>query len=122
MVSRPSSDKTSSAGEGWASSLALSAGWFRATQALDAGIVNGIVWGLFGIFTGALYGLWAGRSVSARTLRASARSLLPDTSMVLAWAGEPVARATLDAFTKPDSQRLVLRFNTVEHGAILEAA
>ena len=48
--------------------------------------------------------------------------LAPDTSMVLAWAGEPVARATLDAFTKPDSQRLVLRFNTVEHGAILEAA
>jgi hypothetical protein len=36
--------------------------------AVTQGVVTGIVWAVFGTFAGAPYGLWAGRSISARRL------------------------------------------------------
>ena len=47
--------------------------------------------------------------------------LAPGTSMVLAWANKPVTQNTLDPYLTPGSQRLVLRFNPVNSGAVLEA-
>jgi hypothetical protein len=41
---------------------------------------------------------------------------------VVAWAGKPVTDDTLGRYLTPGSQRLVLRFNPVEGGAVLEAA
>jgi hypothetical protein len=41
--------------------------------------------------------------------------------MLVAWAGKPVTQDTLDPYLTPGSQRLVLRFNAVDGGAVLEA-
>ena len=42
--------------------------------------------------------------------------------MLVAWADGPVRPDTIGALTAPGSQRLILRFNPVEGGAVLEAA
>ena len=89
---------------------------------LKGGLITGIGWGLFGLFAGALYGLWAGRSVSARRLKGIRPLIAPRSSMLLAWAEGSVSQQTIDTLTAPQSQRLVLHFNPTEHGAILEAA
>jgi hypothetical protein len=89
---------------------------------LKGGLVAGIGCGVFGLFAGALYGLWAGRSISARRLTAIGPLLAPRTSVLLAWADGPVSQHTIDTLTTPQSQRLVLRFNPIERGAVLEAA
>ena len=47
--------------------------------------------------------------------------LAPGTSMLVAWADKPVTQDTLDPYLTPGSQRLVLRFNAVDGGAVLEA-
>jgi hypothetical protein len=89
---------------------------------LKGAVVTGVAWGIFGIFAGALYGLFAGRAVSARRLKSVGPLLAPGTSMVVAWAYKPVTDDTLDGYLTPGSERLVLRFNSVEGGAVLEAA
>jgi hypothetical protein len=89
---------------------------------VDDAIVTGIGWAVFGLVAGALYGLWAGRAVSARRLKGLSGLLVPGSSMLVAWADGPVSADTISALTAPGSQRLILRFNTVEGGAVLEAA
>jgi membrane associated rhomboid family serine protease len=90
--------------------------------AVKAGVDTGIGWAVFGLFAGALYGLWAGRSTSARRLKGIGPVLAPGTSAVLAWSEGPVRGDALDALTRQGSQQLVLRFNPVDGGAVLEAA
>ena len=85
-------------------------------------VVTGIGWAVFGLVAGALYGLWAGRAVSARRLKSLGPFIAPGTSMIVAWAGGPVRQDTIGPYTTPGSQRLILRFNPVEGGAVLEAA
>ena len=85
-------------------------------------VVTGIGWAVFGLVAGALYGLWAGRAVSARRLKGLSGLLVPGSSILLAWADGPVSADTIDTLTAPGSQRLILRFNPVEGGAVLEAA
>jgi outer membrane lipoprotein SlyB len=85
-------------------------------------VVTGIGWAVFGLVAGALYGLWAGRAVSARRLKGLSGLLVPGTSMLVAWADGPVSADTIDPLTTPGSQRLILRFNAIEGGAVLEAA
>jgi len=89
---------------------------------VDDAVVTGIGWAVFGLVAGALYGLWAGRAVSARRLKGLSGLLVPGSSMLLAWADGPVSPDTIDTLTAPGSQRLILRFNAVEGGAVLEAA
>ena len=88
---------------------------------LKSGLLTGIAWGLFGLVAGALYGLWAGRAVSARRLKGIGPLLAPGTSTLLVWAEGPVSQDTLDTLSVPDSQRIVLGFNPVEGGAVLQA-
>lgn len=85
-------------------------------------LVTGILWAAFGLAAGALYGLWAGRGVSARRLKGLQGLLAPGTSMLVAWTDGPVSPNTFDALAAPGAQRLILRFNPVEDGAVLEAA
>ena len=85
-------------------------------------MVTGIGWAVFGLVAGALYGLWAGRAVSARRLQGLSGLLVPGTSMLVAWADGPVSQDTIGTLTAPGSQRLILRFNAIEGGAVLEAA
>ena len=88
--------------------------------ALEGGVVTGIGWALFGLVAGALYGLWAGRAVSARRLNALHPLLAPDTSMIVAWAEGAVTPETLAGWSVPGSEQLILRFNPVANGAVLE--
>jgi uncharacterized membrane protein len=90
--------------------------------ALDGGVVTGIGWGIFGLFAGTLYGLWAGRSVSARRLKGIGPLLAPGTSTLLAWAGQLVDAQALKVLATPGSEILTLRFEPVEHGAVLDFA
>ena len=89
---------------------------------VDNAVVTGIAWGVFGLVAGALYGLWAGRAVSARRLKGLRGLLVPGSSLLVAWADGPVRQDSVESLNAPRSQRLILRFNTVEGGAVLEAA
>jgi hypothetical protein len=88
---------------------------------VDEGLVTGTGWAVFGLFAGALYGLWAGRSISARRLNGIGPILAPGTSAVLAWADGAPRQETLDALTQPGAHQLVLQFDPVGGGAVLEA-
>jgi hypothetical protein len=83
-------------------------------------VVTGVGWAVFGLFAGALYGLWAGRSISARRLKGIGPLLGDGTSALLAWADGPARQQALDALGAPDVRRLVLSFNTVSGGAVIE--
>ena len=84
-------------------------------------VVTGIGWAVFGLVAGALYGLWAGRSISARRLKGVGPLLGRGTSALLAWADGPVRQQALDALATPEASRLVLSFNAVDGGAVIEA-
>jgi hypothetical protein len=90
--------------------------------AVDSGIATGLIWAAFGLFAGALYGLWAGRAVTGRRLKSAARLLTPGTSLVVAWSEQPITNAVLAPYVTPDSQHLVLHFNSIEGGVVLEAS
>jgi hypothetical protein len=98
---------------------ALGGGGFHG--AVTNAAVTGLAWAIFGLVAGALYGLWAGRSISARRLKGIGPILAPGTSTVLAWADGPVHEETLDELGRPEAKRLVLSFNPVPGGAVLEA-
>jgi hypothetical protein len=85
-------------------------------------VATGIGWAVFGLVAGALYGLWAGRAVSARRLKGLSGLLVPGRSILIAWADGPVRDGDIAPFAAPGSQLLILRFNSVEGGAVLEAA
>jgi uncharacterized membrane protein len=87
---------------------------------IENGLVIGILWGLFGLVAGVLYGLWAGRGVSARRLKGLGPFVPPDTSLVVAWADGSLSREAIERWAAPGSQRLILRFIPVGHGAVLE--
>ena len=89
--------------------------------ALKGGVVTGIVWAIFGLAAGALYGLWAGRAVSARRLKSVRPLLPPGTSMVLAWAEGAPQEEAVTAWSEPAEQQLILRFDQAPHGAMLRA-
>ena len=89
-------------------------------SSIDNGVVTGVLWAIFGLVAGALYGLWAGRGVSARRLKGIGPLLPPDSSALLAWADGAVTERTIGALSTPDAQTLGLRFNPVAAGAILE--
>jgi uncharacterized membrane protein len=88
---------------------------------VDDAVVTGIGWAVFGLFAGALYGLWAGRSISARRLQGVGPLLGNGTSALLAWADGGVREQALDALGAPEDRRLVLSFNPVPGGAVIEA-
>lgn len=90
--------------------------------AVTDAVVTGIAWAVFGAVAGALYGLWAGRSISARRLKGVGSLLGPGTSALLAWADGPVRPSADDVFAAPGSKQLVLLFNAVDGGAVLEAS
>ena len=89
-------------------------------SSIESGVVTGVLWAIFGLVAGALYGLWAGRAVSARRLKGVGPLLPPDSSVILAWADGAVAERTIERWSTPDAERLALRFNPVARGGILE--
>jgi uncharacterized membrane protein len=89
--------------------------------AITGAVGTGVAWAAFGLVAGALYGLWAGRSISARRLKGVGSLLGNGTSAVLAWAEGSVRPEALDVLTAPGAKQLVLRFNPVDGGAVLEA-
>jgi uncharacterized membrane protein len=87
---------------------------------IENGLVTGVLWAILGLGAGTLYGLWAGRGVSARRLKGVGPLLPPDSSVILAWADGAVTERTIGALSTPDVETLVLRFDSVARGAILE--
>jgi uncharacterized membrane protein len=83
-------------------------------------VVTGVAWGLFGAAAGALYGLWAGRGISARRLKGFRPLLPPDTSMVVAWVEGTVAEQSIAPWSAPASEHLILKFNPIHGGVVLE--
>lgn len=88
---------------------------------LKDGVVTGVGWAVFGLVAGALYGLWAGRSISARRLKGIGEILPNGSSAILAWSNGPLRDQSLNALDGPGARRLVLCFNPIEAGAVLEA-
>jgi hypothetical protein len=91
-------------------------------SALEDGLVTALAWGVFGLGAGALYGLWAGRSVSARRMRRVDALARPDTSAMLAWVDGRVTPETMSKLAKPGSDTLVVRFDSVGSGAVLDVS
>ena len=89
---------------------------------VDDAVLTGVGWAVFGLVAGALYGLWAGRAVSARRLKGLSGVLRPGSSILIAWADGPTRQDDIALLVAPGSQLLILRFNQVEGGAVLEAA
>jgi uncharacterized membrane protein len=87
--------------------------------ALERGLLTGVAWGIFGLGAGALYGMWAGRSLSARRLKGLEPLLPPDSSLLVAWGDGAVTSETLARWSAPEAERLILRFDSIEHGALL---
>ena len=87
---------------------------------LESGLLVGVLWGIFGAFAGALYGMWAGRGVSARRLKGLGAFVPPDTSLVVAWAEGSLSQERIERWAATGSRRLALRFNPVGQGAVLE--
>ncbi|MBO0784521.1 MAG: hypothetical protein J2P33_00475 [Actinobacteria bacterium] len=100
--------------------IAGTAGDHGVLSHIKAGIVTGILWAIFGLVAGALYGLWAGRAVSARRLRGVSPVLPRGTSTVLAWSEQKLTQRAVDDWSEPGSERLILRFNPVADGVLLE--
>jgi hypothetical protein len=87
---------------------------------IQSGVVTGVLWAVFGAFAGALYGLWAGRSVSARRLKPVGPILPPDGSVIVAWGTGPITTQMIGALSRPEMERLDLRFNPAAPGVTLE--
>lgn len=90
--------------------------------ALERGVATAIAYGIFGLGAGALFGLWASRSVSARRLKGIGALVPPDSSMTLGWAGSSASASTIDGWVGSGSQRLVVRFVADGDGVLMEAA
>jgi uncharacterized membrane protein len=88
---------------------------------VSGGILTGVLWGLFGLGAGALYGLWAGRAISARRLKGIGQLLPPGTSTLLAWTDTTLSHDVASALTDSHaSQHLALSFTPTGRGPILE--
>jgi uncharacterized membrane protein len=90
-------------------------------SAIDNSVVTGVLWAIFGLVAGALYGLWAGRAVSARRLKGVGPLLRPDSSVLLAWADGAVDESVIEKVATSDTERLDLRISPSAHVAVLEA-
>ena len=95
------------------------AGGGGALGAVDSGLIVGISWAIFGLVAGALYGLWAGRAISARRLKRIGPFVGPDTSVVIAWAGQDTTQDAIERWSASASEHLVVRFNPIGPGVLL---
>ena len=87
---------------------------------IESGVVTGVLWAIFGLGAGAVFGLWAGRAVSARRLQGIGPLLSADSSVMLAWADGDIAPKTVTDLSSPGAQSLIVRFNPAARGALLE--
>ena len=58
--------------------------------------------------------------MSARRLKGLGAFVPPDTSLAVAWAQGSVSQEMIERWPANGSLRLILRFNPVGHGAVLE--
>ena len=82
-------------------------------------VVTGILWAIFGLVAGTLYGLWAGRAISARRIKPLRPLLPPDTSIALCWAEGPLSDDSIAEWSAPASDQLILEFKAIAGGAAL---
>ena len=85
----------------WGLIVGFAAGDHGALGAIESGLVIGVLWGIFGAVAGALYGMWAGRGVSARRLKGLGAFVPPDNSLAVAWAEGPVSQEAVERGPRP---------------------
>ena len=107
-------------GVAWGLIVGFAAGDGGVLGAIESGLLIGVLWGIFGAVAGALYGMWAGRGVSARRLKGLGDFVPPDSSLALAWAEGSLSQEAMKRWAATGSERLILRFNPVGRGAVLE--
>jgi hypothetical protein len=66
----------------WGAIVSFAGGDGGILGSVESALVTGILWTIFGAVAGALYGMWAGRGLSARRLRRIGALVPPDTSLV----------------------------------------
>jgi uncharacterized membrane protein len=88
-------------------------------SSIKSGLITGIAWGIFGAIAGALVGLWAGRPVSPGRLKGMDGLVPPNSSLALAWADGGLSNEAIRRWAPPDSQQLLIRFNTTPQGIVL---
>jgi hypothetical protein len=86
---------------------------------VESGLITGVLWAVFGVLAGALYGLWAGRGLSARRLKGLGTFVPPDTSLVVAWADGSPDPDTIERWAGPRTQRLSVSFTPAGRGALI---
>jgi hypothetical protein len=86
----------------------------------EGAVVTGILWAIFGLVAGTLYGLWVGRSISARRSKPLRPLLPPDTSTAVCWAEGPLSDDSITEWSAPASDQLILKFKPMNGGAVLE--
>jgi uncharacterized membrane protein len=86
----------------------------------EGAVVTGILWAIFGLVAGTLYGLWVGRAISARRMKPLRQLLPPDTSIALCWADGPLTDEGLTEWTTTAADQLILEFHPIAGGATLD--
>jgi uncharacterized membrane protein len=89
---------------------------------LEEGAVKGVLWGVFGLGAGALYGLWVGRAVSARRIKGLQALLPPDTATALVWLTAGARDGEITRETRASTAHVAIDFLPVEGGAVLQAS
>jgi hypothetical protein len=89
---------------------------------LEEGVVKGLLWGVFGLAAGALYGLWVGRATSARRIRGLHALLPPDSATALVWLAGGGGAAEIAHETRASSAHVALDFRPSGDGAVLQAS
>ena len=87
---------------------------------IDDAVVTGILWTVFGLVAGTLYGLLAGRAISARRMKPLRPLVPPDSSIALCWAEGPLSDDSLAEWSTTASDQLILMFKPIAGGATLE--
>ena len=89
---------------------------------LEEGVVKGVLWGVFGLGAGALYGLWVGRAVSARRIKGLHALLPADTSTSLVWLDPGAGPAVVAQETHASSAHVALDFRPTANGAVVQTS
>jgi hypothetical protein len=86
---------------------------------LGGGLVTAVVWGAFGAFAGALYGLFVGNVLSVRQLGKMRGLVPPNSSQAFVWVDDDLSTEAIDRWAPSGLQRLIVRFDSTPQGIVL---
>jgi hypothetical protein len=69
------------------------------------------------MLAGALYGFFVGNVLSARQLKKLNELVPPNSSLAYLWADGDYTNEAIDRWAPPESQRMVVRFNSTSRAS-----